>query len=111
MRLEALDPEKDLVEIPSSRAAELARLEGQCLERWARFSRMALDVGVAEPRVRMAERQAQVIAAAFGNALDKHSLGAERQGRQLAELVRLFGAKLELLEAGRTTIHGTVIKS
>src|SRR3954465_13449815 len=55
----------------------------------------------------MGERQAQVIAAAFGNALDQHPIGAELQGSQRAELVHPFGAQLEILEAGPQDMEGT----
>jgi len=91
---------------PTSRAAELVRLEATATERLARFSAMALSAGVAERRMRMAERQAQGLAHAFTAALDAHPVGAQLQGAQRAELVRLFGAQLALLESDAGDVEG-----
>src|SRR4051812_10694535 len=92
---------------PTSRAAELARLETAATERLARFSAMALSAGVAERRIRMAERQAQALAHAFTTALDSSAMGSRMSAPDRAELVRLFARQLALLEAGAPDIEVT----
>src|SRR3954453_10762482 len=91
---------------PNSRVAELARLEIEATERLARFSKMALDAGVAERRIRMAERQAQALAHAFTTALDAHPMASRLSNAERAELVRLFAAQLALLEAPPPNVEG-----
>jgi hypothetical protein len=61
---------------------------------------MALHAGVAERRIRMAERQAQALAHAFTTALDAHPLAARLSNAERAEFVRLFAQQLALLETG-----------
>jgi len=100
-----VEDEADIAE-PNSRAAELARLETEATERLARFSKMALDAGVAERRIRMAERQAQALAHAFTTALDGHPMASRMSNQERAELVRLFAQQLALLEAGAGDVEG-----
>ena len=71
------------------------RLEREETERLARFSKMALDAGVAERRVRIAERTAQIIAQALEETLAPLDLPAKRR----AELAAEFGSRLMLLES------------
>src|SRR3954451_10234720 len=105
--VEAIDPDgaRQLSD-PGSEVAQLAHLEAQSTERLARFSKMAIDAGVDERRVRLVERQAQALAHAFTTALDQHPLGAEMTTSQRAELVRLFAAQLALLESGAGDVEG-----
>jgi len=91
---------------PGSRLAQLARLETAATERLARFSAMALSSGVAERRIRMAERQAQALAHAFTTALDSSSVGSRMSNEQRAEVVRLFAQQLALLEAAPPDVEG-----
>src|SRR3954469_14994083 len=103
----ALDPDGvEQVADPHSEVAELVRLEAQSIERLARFAKMALDAGLDERQVRLAERQGHRLAAAFGAALDKHPIGAELSGFSRAELVRLFAAELRALEASPEVVEG-----
>lgn len=72
-----------------------AALEQEALDRLARFSKMALDAGVAERAVRIAERVGATITQALEDALADVDLPP-------AERVRLadkFAARLRLLEA------------
>ena len=70
LRLQLIDPEGvEAIADPAGVHAELHRLEMLATERLARFSKMALDAGVAERRIRLVERQAQALAHP-GPALD-----------------------------------------
>jgi hypothetical protein len=79
------------------------RAEAEATERLARFSKMALDAGVAERRVRLAERTAQLIAQALEETLQELDLPAAHRAR----LARTFGTRLMVLEAG-DVVEGTV---
>src|SRR4051794_15800762 len=103
LRLELLDPDGSAISAP---AAELHRLEAQGTERLARFSKMALDAGVAERKVRLVARQAEALAHAFTTALDQHPIAAAMSVAERAELVRLFAAQLALLESGAGDVEG-----
>src|SRR3954449_9112667 len=91
---------------PNTRVAGFARLEIEATERLARFSKMALDAGVAERRIRIAERQAQALAHAFTTALDASAMGSRMSAQDRAELVRLFARQLVLLEQGAGDVEG-----
>src|SRR4051794_41978300 len=69
LRLELLDPDGSAISDPAAPAAELHRLEAQATERLARFSKMALDAGVAERKVWLVARQAEALAHAFTTAV------------------------------------------
>ena len=81
-------------------------MEAECCERLARFSAMALNAGVAERRIRMAERQAQALAHAFTTALDAHPMAARLSNQERAELVTLFAQQLARLEAAPPDVEG-----
>src|SRR4051812_30030420 len=107
LRLQLLDPEGiEAIADPAGVCAELHRLEAQSTERLARFSKMALDAGVAERRIRLVERQAQALAHAFTTALDQHPIAAVMSVAQRAEFVRLFAAQLALLESDAGDVEG-----
>src|SRR4051794_17601432 len=103
--IELLGPGGDVTD-KGSLLSVLAKMEAECCERLARFSKMALVCGVAERRVRMVERQAEALAHAFTTALDQHPIAAEMTVAQRAELVRLFAAQLALLESGGGEVEG-----
>lgn len=71
-----------------------AREEERALGNLARWSKMALDAGVAERLVRMAERAGTRIAASFEFAIEPLDLPAG----QRAQLVERFAQRLALLE-------------
>lgn len=73
-----------------------ARAEQEQLRDLARFSKMALDAGVAERQVRIAERVGQSITAALEGAL--HGVDLEPAVR--ARVVASFSERLMQLEAG-----------
>jgi len=107
LRLQLLDPEGvEAIADPAGLCAELHRLEAQSTERLARFSKMALDAGVAERRIRLVERQARALAHAFTTALDAHPMAARLSNAERAELVSLFAAQLALLEAAPQDVTG-----
>jgi hypothetical protein len=106
LRLELLDPDGSAISDPAAPAAELHRLEAQATERLARFSKMALDAGVAERKVRLVARQAEALAHAFTTALDQHPMAARLSNQDRAEFVRLFAAQIALLEAGAGDVVG-----
>jgi len=66
----------------------LVRLWSEERDRAARLAKMAIDAGLAEKQVRLAERQGQIIAQIFTTVLDDDSLGLSREqrdaGRSLA---------------------------
>ncbi len=66
----------------------LVRMWSEERDRAARLAKMAIDAGLAEKQVRLAERQGQVIAHIFTSVLDDDSLGLSREqrdaGRSLA---------------------------
>src|SRR3954451_18745111 len=96
LRLQLVDPEGiQAIADPAGVCAELHRLEAQSTERLARFSKMALDAGVAERRIRLVERQARALAHAFTTALDQHSMASRLSNADRAEFVRLFAQQLE----------------
>jgi hypothetical protein len=74
------------------------RLHGLELDRLARVSKMALDAGVAERRVQMAERTGALIGAAFEDALADVAADVLPPELRLL-LVRKFSARLSMLEA------------
>src|SRR3954454_17350189 len=116
LRLELLDPDGSAISDPAAPAAgphrplapaaELHRLEAQATERLARFSKMALDAGVAERKVWLVARQAEALAHAFTTALDQHPTAVEMSVAERAELVRLFAAQLALLESDAGDVEG-----
>ncbi len=95
-RVESLSPE----EVLCLGAHEIAvphiwvRLEQEALDRLARVSKMALDGGVAERQVQIAERTGQLIAAALDDAISPLALS---DGERTA-VVKRFAARLAPLE-------------
>lgn len=73
------------------------RARQDAVERLARFSKMALDAGVAERQVRVAERYGQQIAQLLAGVLAELDLN-ERQQRRAPDVVRRH---LVLLEGGQ----------
>ena len=71
-----------------------ARMEHEALDRLARWSKMALDAGVAERSVQIAERTAQLIAVALDEALAP--LGLPPQQR--SSVIERFAERLSQLE-------------
>lgn len=71
----------------NSRKWEARRLDGFILERFraeerlARYSKMALDAGVAERMVRLAERMGDVLAPAIASILEELGLSASQKKR------------------------------
>jgi hypothetical protein len=57
----------------------LAELEAAERDRCAKFAKLALDAGIAERQVRLAERQGALVADAVGRILDALGLTAEQQ--------------------------------
>jgi SAM-dependent methyltransferase len=57
------------------------RVQQESMERLARFSKMALDAGVEERRVRLSERFGEVIASVLGGVLEDLGLSADQQRR------------------------------
>lgn len=106
-QVDALEADK-LVENGSHGRVEMnvwIRAEAEATERLARFSKMALDAGVAERRVRLAERTAQLIAQALEDTLQELDLPAAHR----AKLARTFGTRLMVLEASTgDVVEGTV---
>ncbi len=70
------------------------RLEQEALDRLARLSKMALDAGVAERTLQIAERTGQLIAAALDDAIAPLALS---HGERTA-VVKRFTARLAALE-------------
>lgn len=88
------------VETTTSTQAELniwLRARQEALDRLAKFSKMALDAGVAERQVRIVEQWAQQLGDAIAAILDKLELSAE-QKRLAPAVVR---GELLALEGGR----------
>lgn len=73
-----------------------ARAEAEQLRDLARFSKMALDAGVAERQVRIAERLGQTITAALEGSLSNVDLPPEVR----AQIVGGFSERLMQLESG-----------
>ena len=86
--------------VTSPEVLELARLERHTVELLARASKAAIDAGVAERQVRLAERQAEVVAAAGFAAFEAacRVLGVTPTNAAQTEYARAFGARLRLLE-------------
>lgn len=74
-----------------------ARLELEALDRLARYAKMALDAGVAERRVQMAERLGGMLAAAAEDALAV--LGDVVTDAMRRKFVSAFASRLAVLEA------------
>lgn len=72
------------------------RVRQDAVDRLARYSKMALDAGVAERQVRLAERYGTSIARLLGGVLEGLELSPEQQARA-PEVVR---RAMVLLEAG-----------
>lgn len=80
-----------------------AVLQMEALDRMARYSKMAIDAGVAERMVRLAERMGALLATAFAAAIDPLDLPQ----KQRQEAVRRFGEAVMALEQGdHETIEG-----
>lgn len=88
--------------VDSPRGMELAayaKFHGLELDRLARVSKMALDAGVAERRVQMAERTGALIGAAFEDALAE--VGTDVLPAEIrALIVRRFVGSLAVIEQG-----------
>jgi hypothetical protein len=72
------------------------QMQIEALRRGAQFSKMALDAGVAERQVRLAERVGAMLSGALEDALNGEDLPAEARAR----IVERFSGGLALLEAG-----------
>lgn len=57
----------------------LVELEAQERDRCARFAKLALDAGIAERQVRLAEQQGALVASAIDRILDALGLSAEQR--------------------------------
>lgn len=91
MQLAGVEADKLLVN--GERTAWL-RLQQDRTKDLAHFSKMALDAGVAERMVRLAENMGRLLAAAFAQAIDPLDLS----DKQRQEVVRRFGAAVAELE-------------
>jgi hypothetical protein len=67
---------------------------------------MAIDAGIAEREARMAEREAELIAAAFEEAIAHEAIPSEQRARIVARfaarLTRLEGKTIDEVEMRRT---------
>lgn len=72
-----------------------AQFEQEAVGQLARFAKMALDAGVAERRVRMAERTGETLASALEDALAE----ADLPPAQRLRVARAFSTRLAVLEA------------
>ncbi len=61
----------------------LVQMWNQERDRAARFAKLALDAGVVERQVRLAETQGQIIAQIFTAVLDDDTLGLSRAQREV----------------------------
>lgn len=82
--------------------SEWVRMEAEATERLARFSKSALDAGIAERRVRMAERAGELISTALERALQRTGVPA----RDRTRLAEAFATELAVLEAGPDVVEG-----
>lgn len=99
-RVSALEEEELL---KSGELAAWVRLQQEAIDRMARHSKAALDAGVAERRVRIAERSGAIIVAAFDS-----TLGEVLADMAPAERMRLVARFSEALRAGeQSVIEGT----
>lgn len=71
----------------------------KAMERLARFSKMALDAGVAERTVALAERQGDLIAQTLQLVLERLGINEERTPKTMARLERILPDVLLSLEA------------
>lgn len=85
---------EDAQELKDGELNVWGRLESEALDRLARFSKMALDAGVAERRVRLAEQVGALIAQAMEQALAEEGLPPAVQAR-VAQRVATHLAVLE----------------
>jgi hypothetical protein len=76
------------------------RTQQDAMERLAKFAKMAIDAGVAERQVRLAERFAEPIVGMFEAIFDQLQLTPE-QLKRAPEIVR---GQLAALEAGSTEV-------
>lgn len=87
-----------VIEVTEKRDAEVlsrwVQLRDNALERLVRFSKIALDAGVEERRVRVAEQVADVIAPLFQNLADDLQLSRAQRDR----LPDVIGARMRQLE-------------
>jgi hypothetical protein len=91
----------------NGRLAALGRALREAERDRASFSKMALDAGVEERRVRAAERQGAAIASAFERAVET-VLGASLAADRRSELVAAFRAQLAAAERGEPgDVEGT----
>jgi hypothetical protein len=79
---------------PGGDVAVYVRLEAEWLDRMAKWSKMALDAGVAERAIQIAERTGQRIAAALDEAVEPLDLDPVAR----AGLVERFVGRLQALE-------------
>jgi hypothetical protein len=83
-----------LEELPKGEVAFALIQEREELDRAAKFSKMAIDAGVAERQVKLAERTGELIAAAMEDALADVDLPADQRGL----LAAAFARRLQTLE-------------
>lgn len=104
MQVEDLQSAEDVVSAGQLNA--WVRLEQDALDRLARFSRDAVNAGVAERQVRIAERTGRKIAAALDDAIGPLDLPPVERSAVVARFV----ARLSVLEqAGDDVIEGTAV--
>ncbi len=75
----------------------LVRMWSEERDRAARLAKMAIDAGLAEKQVRLAERQAQIMAQIFTTVLDDDTLGLSHEQRDAGR--SLAARQLRALEA------------
>lgn len=96
-RVEELDREGDVHDLRKAPALSIWQVERtKAVERLGRFSKMAIDAGVAVRQVELAESLGEEIADVVASVIDALGLSVEQQ-RRVPELVR---AHLTLLEGG-----------
>lgn len=79
----------------------LIRARTEAIDRLARFSKMAIDAGVAERQVALAERQGDMLAHVLGLFIDKMRFGPkalERAERVLPEVLMALESPATVLE-------------
>jgi hypothetical protein len=69
----------------------LVELEAQERDRCARFAKLALDAGIEERRVRVAERQAETLELVIRAALERAGLGVAERARVIEAVPVVLG--------------------
>ncbi len=95
-RLVPVSPDR----LTSPEVLELARLERQTVDLLVRASKAAIDAGVAERRVQLAQEQGAAIAEAARGAMDEVADALPLETR--ARFAKAFARRIRLLETGAT---------